>query len=89
MEGEIQAEAEDSQNIDETNIIYENIRIDTEVVKIMKRVNRALAVGDLKKARRIVSQHGLADINKPEVRLKLLSKYPKKIITEGYDLGAC
>jgi hypothetical protein len=27
MEGEIQAEAEDSQNIDETNIIYENIRI--------------------------------------------------------------
>jgi hypothetical protein len=53
-------------------------------VKIMKRVNRALAVGDLKKARMIVSQHGLADINNPEVRVKLLSKYPRlylKVLT--------
>jgi hypothetical protein len=48
----------------------------------MKRINRALTVGDLKKAKRILSRNGIVDINDEGMRQKLLSKYPKKLVAD-------
>ena len=81
-EGNVSIDTEDSLELDETRIIYESMEVDSAMVKLMKRINRALAVGDLKKAKRILSQNGIVDINDEFMRQKLMSKYPKKLVAD-------